>query len=146
MATIEVVVTDVGKDEAVFIVTKVAPAVAKFVPVIVIGVPTVAICGVKLVIVGTPLLAVTVNGVLLVAEPARVVTLIGPVVAPVGTVTSSWDVVAPVTVAVTPLNRTVFWLGVTLKPVPKIRTEESTRPLLGVNAMIETLEASVRLI
>jgi hypothetical protein len=44
--------------------------------------------GVKLVIVGAPELALTVKFALLVAEPKGAVTLIGPVVAPAGTVTT----------------------------------------------------------
>ena len=62
--------------------TAVAPV--KFVPVIVTLVPTGPLVGVKLVIVGG--LAVTVNVLALVAVLPAVVTLTGPVVAPVGTV------------------------------------------------------------
>ena len=62
--------------------TAVAPV--KFVPLIVTLVPTGPLVGVKLVIVGG--LAVTVKGLALVAVPPGVVTLTGPVVAPVGTV------------------------------------------------------------
>ena len=62
--------------------TAVAPL--KFVPLIVTLVPTGPLVGVKLVIVGA--LAVTVKLLVLVAVPAEVVTLIGPVVAPVGAV------------------------------------------------------------
>ena len=66
--------------------------------------------GVKLVRVGAPSEppVVTVNGPLLVAEPVGVVTAIGPVVAPLGTVTTSWVAVAEDTVAAVPLNVTVF--------------------------------------
>ena len=63
-------------------VTAVAPL--KFVPVIVTLVPAGPLVGVKLVIVGG--LAVTVKVLALVAVPPAVVTLTGPVVAPVGTV------------------------------------------------------------
>ena len=63
-------------------VTAVAPV--KFVPLIVTLIPTGPLAGVKLVIVGP--LAVTVNAVALVAVPPGVVTLIGPLVAPAGTV------------------------------------------------------------
>ena len=62
--------------------TAVAPA--KFAPLIVTLVPTGPLAGVKLVIVGA--LAVTVNEVALVAVPPGVVTLMGPLVAPAGTV------------------------------------------------------------
>src|SRR5438093_1494124 len=63
-------------------VTAVAPA--KFVPVIVTPLPTEPLVGLKLVIVGA--LATTVNALALVAVPWGVVTLSGPVVAPVGTI------------------------------------------------------------
>ena len=63
-------------------VTAVAPV--KLLPVIVTLVPTGPLAGVKLVIVGA--LAVTVNAVALVAVPPGVVTRMGPVVAPAGTV------------------------------------------------------------
>jgi hypothetical protein len=61
--------------------TVVAPL--KFVPVIVRPVPTGPLVGVKLVIVGG---LTTVKLLALVAVPPGVVTLTGPVVAPVGTV------------------------------------------------------------
>jgi hypothetical protein len=55
----------------------------KFVPVIVTAAPTGPLAGVKLAIVGAE---TTVNGPPLVADPPGVVTVIGPVVAPDGTV------------------------------------------------------------
>ena len=63
-------------------VTAVAPV--KFVPLIVTGLPTGSLVGVKLVTVGA--LTVTVKLGALVAVPPGVVTPIGPVVAPAGTV------------------------------------------------------------
>ena len=63
-------------------VTAVAPV--KFVPLIVTLAATSPLVGVTLVIVGA--LAVTVKLLALVAVPPGVVTLSGPVVAPVGTV------------------------------------------------------------
>ena len=63
-------------------VTAVAPV--KFVPLIVTLVPTGPLAGVKLEIVGA--LAATVKLLALLAVPPGVVTLSGPVVAPVGTV------------------------------------------------------------
>ena len=74
------------------------------------AVPGAPIVGVKLVIVGAPSapLVVTVKGAPVVAEAEPMVTEIRPVVAPVGTVTTSWVVVAEVTVAAVPLNLTVF--------------------------------------
>lgn len=91
--------------------------VSKLVPVMVTAVPGVPMVGVNPVIVGA-LLEATVNGVLLTAEPLGVMTLIGPVVAPAGTVVTIALVVAEVTDAATPLNWTVFSARVALKPVP----------------------------
>ena len=92
--------------------------ISKFVPVILTGVAGVPMFGVKPVIVGGPIEEVTVKAELLAAEPPGEVTLIGPVVAPAGTVVTIFVVVDDVTDAVTPLNVTVFWLGVALNPVP----------------------------
>ena len=86
----------------------------KFVPLIVTAVPGMPIVGLKLEIVGAPLEVVTVNEPLLVAEPAGEVTLIGPVVAPDGTVVTICVEVAEVTVAVMPLNVTESWLAMEL--------------------------------
>ena len=61
-----------------------AEAPVKFAPLIVTLVPTGPLAGVKLVIVGA--LAVTVNAAALVAVPPGVVTLMGPLVAPAGTI------------------------------------------------------------
>src|SRR4029453_13525550 len=92
--------------------------VSKLVPAMATAVPGTATVGVKLVIVGAPLVAVLVKWVLLVALPPGLVTAIGPVVAAAGTVTVSWVGVAAVTVALVPLNWTVFEAGVALNPVP----------------------------
>src|SRR5256886_8898109 len=73
----------------------------------------------------------TVTGVQTCALPISTVTLMGPVVAPVGTVVVSWFVVAAVTVAVVPLNFTVFALGVALKFWPWIVTVCPTPPCAG---------------
>ena len=62
--------------------TAVAPV--KLVPVIVTAVPVAPLLGLKLVIVGGA--PVTLKLLLLVAVPLGVVTLIGPVLAPAGTV------------------------------------------------------------
>ena len=76
---------------------------------------------------------VTVKLFVLVAVPPGVVTLSGPVVAPVGTV--AWIVVAEVTVklALTPLNVTVV---APVKFVPLIVTLVPTGPLVGVKLVI----------
>jgi hypothetical protein len=75
--------------------------------------------GVKPVMVGGPV-EVTMNGALVVVDPPDpvLVTPIGPVVAVAGTVVTIFVTVDELTVAVTPLNVTVFDEGVALKPVP----------------------------
>jgi len=82
----------------------------------------------------------TVNEVELVADPAAVVTLIGPVVAPDGTVATSRVVVAEPTVAATPLNLTVLAPAVALNPVPLTVTSVPAGPRVGENARIDTVE------
>ena len=90
-------------------------AVRKFVPVTVTAVPRTPIVGEKLVMVGVwP--ETTENALVLVAFPAGDVMEIGPVVAPDGTVTTNWLVVADTTVAAMPLKATAFWLAVAEKP------------------------------
>jgi hypothetical protein len=114
--------------------------VAKLVPVTVTAVPGAPILGLNPVIVGAPVDDVTVKTELLLAEPPGEVTAIAPVVAPLGTLVTIFVVVDDVTEAVTPLKVTVFWLGVALKPVPKIETTVPTGPLLGVNSITETTD------
>ena len=63
-------------------------------------------------------IASTVKLLLEVAVEVPTVTLMAPVVAPVGTVVVSWLVVAAVTVAAVLLNCTVLALGVALKFCP----------------------------
>ena len=87
------------------------------VPLIVTEAPAVQMLGVKPVIVGAAE-ALTIKLVLLVARPKGVLTVIGPVVAPDGTLVTICVGVAELIVAVVPLNLTVFWLAVELKPVP----------------------------
>src|SRR5207253_401693 len=94
--------------------------------------PTAPLVGVKLVSVGA--LAVTVNALALVAVPPGVVTLSGPVVAPLGTVAAI--VVAELTVKLTalvPLNVTAV---APVKLVPLIVTLLPTGPLVGVKLVI----------
>lgn len=67
-----------------------------------------------------------------VAVPPAVVTDIVPLVAVAGTVTVSDVVVAPVTVAVTPLNLTVLLAAVALKLVPVMVTDDPVAPEVGV--------------
>src|SRR5579859_2437339 len=71
-----------------------------------------------------------------VAVEVPTVTLIGPVVAPVGTLMVSWFVVAAVTMAVVPLNLTVFEPGVALKFWPWTTTVWPTLPWAGVKLKI----------
>jgi len=80
--------------------------------------------------------ASTVKLLLEVAVEVPTVTLMGPVVAPVGTAVVSWFVVAAVTVAVVPLNCTVLALGVMLKFWPWIVTVCPTLPCAGLKPKI----------
>jgi hypothetical protein len=111
-------------------VTLVAPV--KFVPVIVTVVPTGPEVGEKEVIVGLAA-AVTVKFCELVAIPSGVVTLIGPVVAPEGTVVVILVFEFAVNVADTPLKVT---LVAAMRSVPVIVTGVPTGPLVGENEEI----------
>ena len=112
-----------------------AVAFVKLVPVMVTDVPTAPLVGLKLVMVGAGA-AVTVKLVALVPVSPPTVTVMAPVVAPVGT-----DVVMPVlvlavTVAVVPLNFTVLLAGVVEKFVPEIVTVAPTVPLVGAKPLM----------
>ena len=100
--------------------TAVAPeAGSKLVPVTATTVPARPEVGVKPVTVGTPVVAAAITkSAADVAVPAGAVTVTLPVVAVAGTVTTSLVGVALTMAAVTPLNLTVFWAAVALKPVP----------------------------
>jgi hypothetical protein len=100
--------------------------------------------GVNAAMTGTSGAAVTVKGVVLVAEPAGVMTVIGPDAAPDGTVATIRVAVADISAAGTPLNVTVFSLGVVLNPMPCIVTAVPLGALFGVNSMIETTEELCR--
>src|SRR4029453_2942855 len=83
--------------------------VSKFVPLIITGVPPVPlmleaipIVGVNPVMVGAS--KFTLNGEALIADPVGVVTEIGPVDAPAGTVVTNCVALAEITCALTPLN------------------------------------------
>ena len=110
-------------------VTAVAPV--KVVPVIVTLVPTGPLVGVKLAIVGA--LAVTVKLLELVAVPPGVVTLSGPLVAPLGTVAAIVVAELAVKLALVPLNVTAV---APVKAVPLIVTLLPTGPLAGVKLVI----------
>jgi len=107
---------------------------SKFVPEIVTAVPGAPTVGVKPLIVGPPLApeAVTVKEIELVAMPFGVVTVIGPVVAAVGTAVTICVAVAELTVAFVPWKATVSWLEFVLNAVPLIVTLVPTGPLCGV--------------
>src|SRR5258706_4068777 len=94
-------------------------------------VPTGPLVGAKLVMVGG--LAVTVKAPLLLAVPPGVVTLIGPVVAPAGTV--AVIEVAELTVKVAPTPLTVTALA-PVKLVPVIVTLVPTGPLVGAKLVM----------
>jgi len=90
----------------VLTVTRSFAAMSKSVPLMATAVPLVPMLGVKPVMVGPPELARTVKFVVLDTDPDGVVTVIGPVVAVLGTVTMSCVALAEVTAAETPLKLT----------------------------------------
>src|SRR5439155_12941122 len=110
-------------------VTAVAPV--KAVPWIVTLAPTEPLVGLKFVIVGA---GITVKALALVAVPPGVVTLMGPVVAPAGTVAAIE--VGEVTVKLTALVPLNFTAVVPVKAVPLIVTVLPTGPLVGVKLVI----------
>ena len=91
-------------------------------------VPATPIVGVNDVMVGAGG-AATAKDEELESDPAGAVTEMRPVVAPLGTVTTSCVVDALETVAVVPLKVTVFEAGVAEKPVPLIVTVVPTGPV-----------------
>jgi hypothetical protein len=110
----------------------------------VIAVPATAIAGVNVVIVGA--VEPTLKVVVLVAVPDGLVTEIVPVVAAPGTVATSSVVDADTTVAVVPLNLTVFCDGVALKAVPSIVTLVPTGPPSGATSRTATTVIARRVI
>ena len=113
---------------------KLTPVVpVKFVPVSVTVVPTGPLPGEKLPSVGEPA-EFTVNGTPLKLQPVPegVVTLIGPVVAPPGTVAVIWVSEFTVKTEATRLKATRV---VPVKPVPVIVTVVPIVPLVGVNEL-----------
>ena len=79
--------------------------------------------------------------VALVAVLPATVTLIVPVVAPVGTIAVMPVAVLAVTTAVVPLNFTVLLAGIGSKSVPVMVTVEPTRPLGGAKLLMVVTEA-----
>jgi len=107
---------------------KTALAPVKFVPVIVTLVPTRPLAGVKEVMAG-----VTVKRVVVFKGPLPgVVTVMGPVVAPAGTVVVIVPEELTVKVDATPLNETAV---APVKLVPVIVTAVPTGPKIGVNGL-----------
>ena len=76
---------------------------------------------------------VTVKLLPLVAVPPGVVTLIGPVVAPLGTLVVIWVSVTPLKVAAVPLKVTAV---APLKWLPLMVTVVPTGPLLGLKELM----------
>jgi len=107
-----------------------AVAVVKLVPLIVTLVPTGPLAGAKLAIVGG---LITVKLPALLAVPAGLVTLIGPVAAPAGTVAVIALAEFTVKLALVPLNRTAV---APVNFVPLIVTLVPTGPLLGAKLAI----------
>src|SRR6266480_1315455 len=107
-----------------------AEAPVKLVPLMVTLVPTGPLPGVKLVIVGG---LMTVKLAALLAVPSEVVTLIGPLVAPAGTVAVIAVAEPTVKLALVPLNSTAL---APVKLVPLIVTLVPTGPLPGVKLVI----------
>jgi hypothetical protein len=110
--------------------TEVAPV--KFLPPIVTLAPTAPLPGLKPVIDGSG--TVTVKLPELVAVPFGVVTLTGPLVAPLGTTALIWPSEATLKLAATPLNLTEV---APVKLCPPIPTDEPTAPLAGEKPSID---------
>jgi hypothetical protein len=106
---------------------------AKLAPKMLTTVPTGPDGGVKLLMMGGVGPVVTMKSGVAVAVPAVVVTVIGPVVAPAGTVAVICVVLATVNVALTPLNRTFRTLA---KLAPKMLTTVPTGPDGGVKLLM----------
>lgn len=122
-------VGDVGTTDAPLPnLTEVAPASPE--PVIVTSVPTGPEVGEIDVIVGPAVVVVTVKLLALVPVPAEVVTAIGPLVAPAGTVAVTCVALSTVNDAAAPLNVTAL---ASVKPVPVTVTRVPAVPLVGEN-------------
>jgi len=114
----------------------------KFVPMMVTVAPAAPLKGLKLVIVGV---ASTVKSELLETVIPFNVSVIFPVVAPVGTVVLMLEEVAAVTTLVTPLNLITLLAGVVLKFVPVMLTVAPGAPLSGVKLTIDGVGKIVKL-
>jgi len=110
----------------------------KLVPMIATDVPTAPLVGDRLVIRGP-----TVKVPLLVAVPAEVVTVILPVLAPLGTVVLILLTLTTLNAADVPWNRTALTL---VNPVPLIATAVPTPPLVGEKlVMVSPPEVTTKL-
>ncbi len=119
-----------------------AGVVLKLVPEMVTVAPGAPVVGVNPVMVGVGSM-VKFDAVVTVT-PLTVIE-IGPLVAPAGTNTVSVVEVAPVTVATTPLNRTVLFANVVLKLVPVMVTVAPTAPLVGVKPDMVGVPGTVKI-
>ena len=146
-ALIEVALQLVGAAVVPLNVTVLEPCVApKFVPLMVITVPTAPEVGDRLLMLGV---ATTVNVTPLLASPPTVTTTL-PVVAPAGTGTAIEDDRHRVGVAAVPLNFTVLDPWLEPKPDPAMVTEVPTEPevgdrLLMVGAAVAAEDATNRI-
>jgi hypothetical protein len=109
-----------------------AGVVLKFVPLMVTTAPAAPVAGVKPVIVGV---GSTVKLLALATTAQLRSTDIGPEVAPAGTEVVMLVAVDDDTLAMTPLNRTMFSDGVVLKPVPVIMTGAVGEPDPGLKLL-----------
>ena len=116
-----------------------AAVVLKLVPLIVTAVPPMPLDGDSPVTPGE-----TEKLMALVAVLPATVTVMVPVVAPLGTVTDKEVPDALATVAAVPLNFTVLLAAVVLKPLPLIVTVAPTGPLAGVK--LEIAGSTVKLL
>ena len=89
---------------------------------------------------------ITVKLLALVAVRPLTVTVIGPLVAPVGTEVTMLVAVGVPVVAVVPLNFTVLLVAVVLKFVPVMVTVAPTRPLVGLKEVIVGVGMTVKLV
>jgi hypothetical protein len=130
---IDVALADVGFKPLVTFTIKrsLVGVVSKFAPAIVTIAPGATICGVNESMRGFPSELVTVNESELVTDPDGEVTVIVPVVAPLGTATANEVVDAELTTAGVPLKLTVSCAGFALKLDPEILTEVPIGPDLG---------------
>src|SRR6476620_9173364 len=88
---------------------------------------------------------ITVKGVALVAVPPAVVIVIGPVVAPFGTIAVTLVVMTVVTVAGTPLKATCVRPGLGSKPLPLTVTTVPGGPLAGAKPAMTGAGSVVKL-